>query len=126
MPSPASIAARRSGIEASPSPLSTQSIAPALDERGRGERGAVPADADEDLGKTGPRGLCEIDDLRNVGEVVAREGDDIGPPATQQAKISAMVLDLQIDQPRLVPGAPRRLGDELEPERLEPQKDPGV
>ena len=33
-----------------------------------------------------------------------------------------MVLDLQIDEPDLVPGAAQRLRDELEPERLEPQK----
>ena len=34
-----------------------------------------------------------------------------------------MVFDLQVDQPDLVAGVPRRRGDQLEPERLEPQKD---
>src|SRR5215813_10202633 len=54
-----------------------------LDESGRGERGAVTADADK-----GPRQphlgcLCEIDNLRNVGEVVAGKSDDIRPPTVK-------------------------------------------
>ena len=36
-----------------------------------------------------------------------------------------MVFDLQIDQLDLVPGPPRRLGDQLEPERFEPQENFG-
>jgi uncharacterized protein (DUF169 family) len=37
-----------------------------------------------------------------------------------------MVLYLQVDQPDVVPGLPRRLGDELEAERLEAQEDLGI
>jgi hypothetical protein len=33
-----------------------------------------------------------------------------------------MVLDLKIDELHLVPGPAQRLRDQLEPERLEPQK----
>ena len=94
-----------------------------LDESARGERGAVPADADKGLRQPRLGRLGEIDDLRNVGEVVAGKSDDIGPPAVEQPEIGGMVLDLQVDQPDRVAGAPRRLRDELEPERLEPQKD---
>ena len=66
--------------------------------------------------------LGEIDDLGHVRQVIARKRDDVGPPALQQTEIRPMVLDLQIDEPDLVPGPAQRLRDELEPERLEPQK----
>jgi hypothetical protein len=70
--------------------------------------------------------LGEIDDLGHVRQVVARKRDDFGPPAPQQAKIGPAILHLQIDKPDLVPGAPHRLRDELEPQRLEPQENPGI
>ena len=80
----------------------------------------MPANADEC-----PRIAClcrlrEIDDLRNVRQVVAGKRDDVRPPIPQQAKIGAVLLDLQIDKPDLVPSPARRLRDEFEPERLEP------
>ena len=37
-----------------------------------------------------------------------------------------MILDLQVDQPDRMPGAPRRLGYEFETERLEPQEYPRI
>ena len=122
---PASIAASSGGNPASPSPLSTQSIAPSPCSRiaGGDERGAVPADADENARQPRLRRLREVDDLRNVRQVVAREGDDIGPPSLDQAQEESRCdLDLQIDQPHLVPGGARRRGDQLQPERLEPQE----
>ena len=83
----------------------------------------MPADANKDFRKPRLGRLGEIDDLGHVRQVIARKRDDFGPPALQQAEIRAMVLDLQIDELDLVPGAAQRLRDELEPERLEPQKD---
>ena len=64
----------------------------------------MPANADEC-----PRIAClcrlrEIDDLGNVRQIVAGKRDDVRPPIPQQAKIGAMVLDLQIDEPDLVAG----------------------
>ena len=82
----------------------------------------MPADANKDFRKPRLGRLGEIDDLGHVRQVIARKRDDFGPPALQQAEIRPMVLDLQIDQPDLVPGPAQRLRDELEPERLEPQK----
>src|SRR4029077_19199764 len=55
-------------------------------------------------------------------QVVAGERDDIGSPALQKTKILPMILDLQIDQPDLVPCPEQRLRDELQPERLESEK----
>ncbi len=83
----------------------------------------MSADAHEDFREPRPGCLGEIDDLGHIRQVIARKRDDFGPPALQQAKIRAMVLDLQINELHLVPGPAQRLRDELEPERLEPQKD---
>ena len=93
-----------------------------LDQGGGGERGAVPADADKSLGLPSLGRLCQIDDLRDVGEIVAGKGDDIRPPTVDQSKKSGVVLDLQVDQPDCMSAAPRRLGNELEAKGLEPQE----
>ena len=86
----------------------------------------MPADANQYIGEARLGRLREVHDLGHIGEVVAGKRDDIGPPAPQQAKIRAMVLDLQIDEADLVPGSTQRLRDELEPERLEAEKHLGV
>jgi len=96
------------------------------DDRRRGEGGAVAADADEGQREARLGGACEIDDLRDVGEVVAGEGDRFRPPALDQAKIGAVAFDLQIDQPDIVPGLPGGLRHQFEPQRLQPQEDLGV
>ena len=95
-------------------------------DRGRGERRAMPADTDGNLGKARLRRLGEVDDLRHVCQIVAGEGDDLRPPVADQAEIGAMILDLQIDEPDRMAGPARRLGDEFEAERFEPQKYLGV
>ena len=97
-----------------------------LDQSARGERGAVPADADKGLRQAGFCRFREIDDLRDVREVVAGKSDDIWPPALEQSQIGGVVLDLQVDQPDRVSGAARGLGNKLETQRLEPQKYPGI
>ena len=40
--------------------------------------------------------------------------------------IVGMALDLQVDDPDLMARAPGRFGDELQSQRLQPQKDIGV
>jgi hypothetical protein len=94
-----------------------------LDDRRRDKGGAVPADADDGARQERLRRLGEVDDLRQVGEVVAREGDDFRPEFPGEAQEGGVALDLQIDQPDLVPGRPRRGRDELQSQRLEPQED---
>ena len=93
-----------------------------LDQRICGKRGAMPADADEHAGKARLGGLGEIDDFGNVRQVVAAEGDGVGLPALDRAEIGALVLDLEIEQAHRMAGLPRRRGDELEADRLEPQE----
>ena len=88
------------------------------------KRGAVTADADKNPRQPRLRRLCEINNRRNIGEVVAGKRDDIRAPAFEQSEIRSLVLGLQIDQPHRVAGAPRRLSDQLETQRLEPQEDP--
>jgi hypothetical protein len=83
----------------------------------------MPADADK---SSGPACLCrfgEIDDFGNVRQIIAGERDHLRLPALQQAKIGAVILDLQIDEPDVVSSTSRRLRDELEPQRFEPQED---
>jgi len=99
---------------------------PVLQDGRPGERGAVPADADKGARQRKPRRLCQIDDLGHVGEVVAGEGDEIGPPLRDHAMIIGVALDLQVDQTHLMPRAPRSLHHQLEPQRLEPQEDIGI
>ena len=90
------------------------------------KRGAVPADTDHGARQTRLRRLGEVDDLRDVGEVVAGEQDDIRPPHIGQPEQCGVVFDLQVDQLDLVAGLPRRGRDQLEPQRFEPQEDLGI
>ena len=66
--------------------------------------------------------LSEIDDFRDVRQVITEERDNLRLPALQQAKIGAVILDLQIDEQDVVSSTSRRLRNELEPQRFEPQK----
>jgi hypothetical protein len=97
-----------------------------LEDRRGGKGGAVPAHHDEAFWQQRLGALREVDDLRNIGEVVAREADDIGAPRLQPGKVIGMALDLQIDQLDRMAGPAGRLGHQLEPQGLEPQKDPGI
>ena len=89
----------------------------------RGERGAVASDTDERArqGKLGR--LRQIDDLGHVGEVVAGKGDEIRLPLRDHAVIVGVTLDLQVDEPHLMPGVAGSLRHQLEPQRLKPQED---
>ena len=93
--------------------------APAMrDDGGRGEGRAVTADADEDAGEARFRRFGEIDDLGDIGQVVAGKRDDIRPPALDGSEICTVVFDLKVDQSDLVAVLPRGRGDQFEPERL--------
>jgi hypothetical protein len=115
-------------MPASPSPLSTLSIAPApcATIASAVNEALCPPTAMKQSGRRALLAFGEIDDLRHVGEIIAREGDRLRPPALDDAEIRGVVLDLQIDQPAVVSGRARRGRDEFEPERLEPQKHAGV
>ena len=94
-----------------------------FDHRLGGERRAVPADADKNLGEARLGRLGEIDELGHVRQVIAAKRDDIRAPARQRAEIGALAFDLKVEQAHRVAGLPRRRGDEFEPDRFEPQKD---
>ena len=82
----------------------------------------MPADADKRPRRAHFCRLSEIDDFGDVRQVVTGERDNVGLPALQQAKIGAVILDLQIDEQDVVSSTSRRLRNELEPQRFEPQK----
>src|SRR5437588_12957886 len=54
---------------------------PVRDDRARGKGGAVAADANEDSREPRLGRLGEIDDLGHVRQIIARNRDDLGPPA---------------------------------------------
>ena len=87
------------------------------------ERGTVAADEDEGSGQERPRGLGQVDHLGNIGQVIAGEGHDIGLPLAELSEVVGVPFDLEIDQPNLVPGPLQLRGDQLDPQRLEPQED---
>ena len=82
----------------------------------------MAADTDKNIGETGLCRLCQVDDFRDVRQIIAGKGDDIRAPALDHPEIGAMVLRLQIDQRDGVTGLAHRLGDEFEAKRFEPQK----
>lgn len=93
---------------------------------GRDERGAVPAHEDEARRLHDLDRLRQVDDLRHVRQIVAGEADRVRPPAPDHAEQVAVRLDLQVEDPDLVPALPRGAGDQLQPKRLETQEDARV
>ena len=67
----------------------------------------------------------EVDDLGDVGQVVEREADHLGPPGAERPAIVAVPPDLEVEQPDLVARRRERRSDPLDPERLEPEIDLG-
>ena len=118
-----------SAIAASPSPLSTQSMAPSPCSRmARAMKEALwPPTQMKRRGSARLGRLGEIDDLRDVGEVVAGERDDVRPPLREHAEDSRAWLSTCRSMSRTSwPARRAACRDQLEPERLEPQKDLGV
>src|SRR6516162_9007806 len=97
-----------------------------LDDRVSGERGTMPSDADERLREAGFGRLGQIHNLGDVRQIIAAEGDDVGPPAFEHSEVSALVLDLKIYQPDRIPRPTGRLGHEFETDGLQSQEDLGV
>ena len=60
---------------------------PMLNQRCCGEGGAVSADADKGPGKARLCCLRQIDDLRDICQIVAGERDDVWPPDVEQPEI---------------------------------------
>ena len=75
----------------------------------------MPADADKNSRPTHFCRFSDIDDLGVIRQVITGERDHLRLPALQQAKIGAVILDLQIDELNVVSGTSRRLRNELEP-----------
>ena len=82
----------------------------------------MAADADKAAGQARLCRLGQVDDLGDVCQIVAGKRDEVRPPLVEEPEKGGMVLDLQVDQLHRVAGAPRRLGDEFETERLQSQK----
>jgi hypothetical protein len=61
----------------------------------------------------------EVAGLRLVGQVVVRKPDGVRAEVGELAGELGVVEQLQVQQPALVAGPPRRLGDQLQPDRLE-------
>ena len=120
---------QESGAISSPSPRTTQSIAPSACSRiSRAVNEALwPPAKTKQSGSQRPRHAREVDDLGDVGQVVEREADRVGPPGFEHAAVVGLCLKTcRSSSAHVVPGPAAGLGDQLEPERLEPQVDLGV
>ena len=109
---PVGAASSRAATAASPSPLSTQSIAPSAraPDMSRATKRAVAADEDEAARQQRLGGPGEVDDLGHVGQVVAAKAHRVRPPLVSVAEVIPWRLDLEVDEPHVVarPAAPRR------------------
>src|SRR5262249_18094243 len=94
-----------------------------LEDLAGGEGRAVSADDDGGVRQAGACHLGEVEDLRDVREVVAREDDRVWPPPVEQTEVVRVCLGLEIDEPDVVAGAPGGRRNELESEGLETQED---
>ena len=83
----------------------------------------MAAHEDEGLRTQRPRGLCQVDQLGNVRQIVAGECHNIGLPLVDLPEEVGVTLHLKIEQANLVPGTPQLGGDELDSQRLQPQED---
>jgi hypothetical protein len=86
----------------------------------------VAADADEDARQHRLGFLGKVDNLRDIGEIVAGESNQVRLPLRDQPVIGGVALDLQIDQADRMTGAAGGLRDQLHPQRLELQEYLGV
>ena len=87
------------------------------------ERRAVTADEHVRPGQELLGGARQLDHFGRVGEVIEREADRIGSESPQRFLVVAVPEDLQVEEPHLVAGGADRLGDALQPERLEAEID---
>src|SRR5262249_22246668 len=83
----------------------------------------MAANTDETASQSQLRSLGQVDDLRHIGQVVARKRDKIRLPLRDQTVIVGVALDLQIDDPHRVVGTPRRLRHQFEAQWFKTQED---
>src|SRR5579859_7603875 len=69
--------------------------------------------------------FAEVDDLRDIGEIIAGEGYDIRLPVIEEAGEVFVGSDLEIEQTHFVSGPADHLGNQFEPQRLQAKKDFG-
>src|SRR5215510_7835079 len=83
----------------------------------------MAANTDETASQSQLGSLCQVDDLGDIGQVVARKRDKIRLPLCDQTVIVGVALDLQIDDSHRVVGTPRRLRHQFEAQWFKTQKD---
>src|SRR5262249_42909761 len=81
------------------------------------------ANTDETASQSKLRSFSQIDDLRHIGQVVARKRDKVRLPPCDHAVIVGVALHLQIDDPDRVAGTPRGRRNQFEAQWLEAQED---
>ena len=87
----------------------------------RDKRPAMPTGEDEAVLHQPLHVLGEIDHLGHVGEIIEREADRIRLEALDLGKQVAMLENLEVENPHVMPGRARRRRHPLHPERFEPQ-----
>ena len=92
----------------------------------RGEGRAVAADEDEGVRQAPLGGLGQIDDLRQIRQVVEGKCNDLRLPALHGAEVAPLRFDLQVEQAHLVAGLAHRLRHQLQAQRFQAQEDARV
>jgi hypothetical protein len=96
-----------------------------LEQLRRDEGGAVAAHEHPRLRQRALRLGGELDDLRDVRQVVQGEPHRLGPPGGEQLAIVPALEDLQVEEPHVVAGRLQGGGDALDAERLQAEVDLG-
>ena len=117
-----------SGTAASPSPLITQSIAPAacISRSSATKLALWPPTNTKQSGRSRLDCLGGVDDLGHIGQVIAAHAHRVRLPLLDQPPQSSGRFHLQVDDAHVVSGRARRAGDQFKAERFQSQKDAGV
>ena len=83
------------------------------------ERRTVTADHDPRPRQNLFREFGEIEDFRNVRQIIAGKPDDVRLPGFDQANVSRVILGLQVDDPHVMAGFSHGLGHQLQTKWLE-------
>ena len=79
----------------------------------------MPSGKDEAGGMEFPAGLCQIQHLRNIGQVIQGKAYAFRLPLFYNPEEIGMPEYLQIQQPHLMPGFARGFGDKLQTQGLQ-------
>src|SRR4030095_3467678 len=85
------------------------------------KRNTVSTNADECFRRHCTCSTSEVDDFRNVSEVIDRERDDVRSPVFDQVEKVLVRFALQINQTNFVTCASCRCSNEFKAERFEPE-----